>query len=566
MRMIFSTVLGPHEPALTVGSFAITQTGRPAIAAIPVTTPSAPKPSFSQFASSASSANEPESTSRSILSRTGSLPCSADFSWWRSGPPARARSRASWRLFTPRNLPTDLDPRLRPATAGSRLCVPRSDLGSGFHGFACAREGKHKASLSSLRTGGAMHIRPLVLATALVAVLGMALASVASAASYDPDTLLVKFRAGTSAAQRAAALDVPGVGRDQGTIGGISTHVVSVSKDPAALARVLNASSAVAYAEPNFVLRALATPNDSLYTQEYGLNNTGQTGGTADADIDAPEGWDLAGLAAFPNTGGVKVGIVDTGIDKTPPDLAGKAVGCATSYNAGTLIVNGVCTDDNGHGSHVSGTISANTNNGQGVAGVAFNSPLVMCKALATAAGTGLTSDIANCINWVAGQGVKVISMSLGGGDNATLKSAVQNAYAGGNGVRLCAAAGNDGNATLNYPAAYPDVVSVAATDNRDQRASFSNANADVEVAAPGVNVESTYTGGLYMSLSGTSMATPHVAGVAAVISGLNPTANAATVRSKLDAAVDDIGASGRDQSFGFGRVNLCKAAGGGCS
>jgi len=403
-----------------------------------------------------------------------------------------------------------------------------------------------------------------LLAVALVSLL--AVAGGASAASYDPDTLIVKFRPGASATQRTAALAVPGVGRTLGTIGGVDANVVRVSRDPATLAAVLERSPAVQYAEPNFVLRATATPNDPMYTQEYGLNNTGQSGGRSDADIDAPEGWDLAGLAAFPNSGGVKVGIVDTGIDQSHPDLVGKAVGCATSYNSGVAIINGVCADDNGHGSHVSGTISANTNNGQGVAGVAFNSPIVMCKALATAAGTGLTSDIANCINWTAKQGVKVISMSLGGGDNQTLKTAVQNAYASGTGVLLVAAAGNDGDGTLNYPAAYPEVVSVAATDNRDQRASFSNANADVEIAAPGVNVQSTYTGGLYMSLSGTSMATPHVAGVSAVIFDLNPTANAATVRSKLDAAVDDIGAGGRDPVFGFGRVNLCRAAGGACA
>jgi thermitase len=413
-----------------------------------------------------------------------------------------------------------------------------------------------------------MNRRPRVLATALAAALALvsAYATTASAAGHDPSTLLVKFRSGASAAGKRAVLDLPGVGSDRGTIGGLSTHVLSVSRDPAALARVVGRSGAVAYAEPNFVLRALATPNDPLYPNEYGLNNTGQTGGATDADIDAPEGWDLAGLQTFPSSGGAKVGIVDTGIDKTHPDLAGKAVGCATSYNAGLLIHNGLCPDDNGHGSHVSGTISANTNNGQGVAGVAFNSPIVMCKALATAAGTGLTSDIANCINWVAGQGVKVISMSLGGGDNATLKAAVQRAYNNGNGVLVVAAAGNDGDGTLEYPAAYPEVVSVAATDNRDHRASFSNANSDVEIAAPGVDVESTYAGGLYMTLSGTSMATPHVAGVAAVIADLNPTANAATLRSKLDAAVDDIGAAGRDNNFGFGRVNLCKAAGGACA
>jgi thermitase len=411
-----------------------------------------------------------------------------------------------------------------------------------------------------------MRIRPYVLATALLAVLSLVMASAASAASYDSDTLLVKFRSGTSASEKRAALNVPGVGSDRGQIGGIGTHVVSVSRDPADVARTLSNKAVVKYAEPNFVLRASATPNDPLYVDEYGLNNVGQTGGAPDADIDAPEGWDLAGLAGFPISGGVKVGIVDTGIDKTHPDLAGKAVGCATSYNAGLLIHNGVCADDNGHGSHVSGTISANTNNATGVSGVAFNSPIVMCKALATAAGTGLTSDIANCINWVSGQGVKVLSMSLGGGDNATLKAAVQKAYNNGNGVLIVAAAGNDGDATLNYPAAYSEVVSVAATDNRDHRASFSNANGDVEIAGPGVDVESTYAGGLYMSLSGTSMATPHVAGVAAVIADLNPTADAATLRSKLDAAVDDIGPAGRDTSFGFGRVNLCKAAGGACA
>src|SRR4051812_13302406 len=278
--MIFSTVLGPHEPALTVGSFAITQTGRPPTFAMPVTTPSAPKPSLSQLASRASSAKVPGSTRRSIRSRTGSLPCWADFSRWRSGPPARARSSASSRLFTGRKLP----PRVSP-------------------GFV---RGSTKRHVFLSRTGGAMNSRPRVLATALAAVTTLAFASSASAASYDPSTLLVKFRSGASAAQKRAVLDLPGVGSDRGTIGGLSTHVLSVNRDPAALARVVSGSSAVAYAEPNFVLRASATPNDALYADEYGLNNTGQTSGSADADIDAPEGWDLAGLQAFPATGGVK--------------------------------------------------------------------------------------------------------------------------------------------------------------------------------------------------------------------------------------------------------------------
>jgi thermitase len=408
--------------------------------------------------------------------------------------------------------------------------------------------------------------RSALVAAALAVCSSLVLSTAASGAAYDKDTLIVKFRPGTSPAAKSAALNVPGVGRTVGTIRGTGAILVSVSRDPATLAGTLDRKAVVAYSEPNFVLHTDATPNDPLYVDEYGLNNTGQTGGSPDADIDAPEGWDAAGLSAFPSTGGARVGIVDTGIDRNHPDLAGRVAACASSYNSGLAIVNGVCDDDNGHGSHVAGTIAANTNNGQGVAGVSFSSQLVICKALATAAGTGLTSDIANCIGWTAQQGVKVISMSLGGGDNATLKAAVQNAYANGNGTLLVAAAGNDGNSKLNYPAAYPEVVSVAATDNRDHRASFSNANADVEVAAPGVDVESTYAGGLYMTLSGTSMATPHASGVAAVIARLDPAANAATLRSKLDAAVDDIGTAGRDTSFGFGRVNLCKAAGGTCA
>jgi subtilisin family serine protease len=162
---------------------------------------------------------------------------------------------------------------------------------------------------------------------------------------------------------------------------------------------------------------------------------------------------------------------------------------------------------------------------------------------------------------------VKVISMSLGGGASTTLQSAVQNAWKNGaaNGAVVVAAAGNDGNSTVSYPAGYAEVVSVAATDANDARASYSNMNADVEIAAPGSNILSTVRGSTYASLSGTSMATPHVAGVSAVLWQLNAGATASTIRTKLDAAVNDLGAPGRDTSFGFGRVNLCKAAGGGC-
>jgi thermitase len=398
----------------------------------------------------------------------------------------------------------------------------------------------------------------------LVAVLaGLCLAATAPA-SYDAHTVLVKFAPNTTAAQRA----VLGASDVVGSVQGLGVQVVKVS-DPRAAVAALNRSPLVQYAELNQTLTASATPNDPRYAEEYGLNNTGQTGGTPDADIDAPEGWDAAGLGTFPNSGGALVGIVDTGIRATHEDLAGKVAYCAKSQGPLPIlsgsIQEGSCADDNGHGSHTSGTITANTNNGKGVAGVAFNSKLAVCKALGGPLGQGSTADVANCIVWAHNKGAKVISMSLGGGDSTTLHNAVQTAWAGGGagGTVLVAAAGNDGDSTVNYPAGYAEVVSVAATDNHDQRASFSNQNADVEIAGPGVNVLSTYNSSdtSYTTLSGTSMATPHVAGATAIIWDKYPTATASTIRSKLDAAVDDLGAPGRDTTFGFGRVNLFKAA-----
>ena len=400
---------------------------------------------------------------------------------------------------------------------------------------------------------------------ACLLVLFAALGGTAQAARYDTHTVIVKLTSGVSAAQRAALFSGAGVTGTSGSVAGVGADVVRVTDDPAAVATRLNRSALVDYAEPNFILKATATPNDPLFSQLYGMNNTGQTGGKPDADIDAPEGWDAAGLGGFPATGGTKIGIVDTGIDQTHPELSGKVVDCGAAF--GGTVASGACADDNMHGTHVAGTIAARANNATGVAGVAFNASLSICKALYTAAGTGLTSDVANCINWTHTHGAKVISMSLGGGDSTTLHQAVQAAWAGGgaNGSVLVAAAGNDGNSTVNYPAGYAEVVSVAATDQNDAKASFSNTNADVEVAAPGVNILSTIPGGQYATLSGTSMATPHASGVTGILWQLFPTDTPAGIRSRLDAAVDDLGPAGRDSSFGFGRVNLCRAAGGGC-
>ena len=403
--------------------------------------------------------------------------------------------------------------------------------------------------------------------------LGMAVAlcmaaPAAAAPSATAQSVIVKYRSAADAAAANALAQRAGVGAQIGAIRHSSANVFAVAGDPAAVAARLQSSSLVAYAEPNLILSTDAIPNDSLFGELYGLNNTGQTGGTPDADIDAPEGWDAAGLGAFPATGGVKVGIVDTGIQATHPDLAGKLANCAQSIGLIPGVISGsiregTCADDNGHGTHVSGTITANANNGIGVTGASFNSPLAMCRALSGPAGIGTTADVANCITWNYDKGAKVISMSLGGGASTTLKNAVDYAWknGGASGAVLVAAAGNDGDSTASYPAAYPNVVSVAATDDRDQRASFSNANADVEVAAPGVDITSTWNDGGYNTISGTSMATPHAAGVTALIRSRYPGLTAAQIVAKLDGAVDDLGPAGRDQSFGFGRVNLLQAA-----
>ncbi len=403
-------------------------------------------------------------------------------------------------------------------------------------------------------------------------VLAFALVPGASAAEqkFVRGEVVVKYSNGATAAQKATARHAArAAGRADRIKGTRGARVIQVRGSVRKAIRRLERSGAVRYAEPNYVYHALATPNDPSFGQLYGLNNAGQTGGTPDADIDAPQGWDVLGLSAFPGAGGAKVGIVDTGIQQTHPEFAGgRIANCGGVNNFGSnlviivvgadpTIVNGKCNDDNGHGTHVAGTIAANANNGTGVAGVAFNSPLAICKGL-NSGGSGTLQMIANCITWLNQQGAKVISMSLGGSSgSAALQTAVTNAT--NNGSLLVAAAGNSGNSSLSYPAAYAEVVSVAATDHNDAKASFSQFNADVEVAAPGVNILSTWNNGGYNTISGTSMATPHAAAVAALIAGTNPGGGPAAWRSELQASVDDKGTPGRDPQFGFGRVNLSK-------
>jgi thermitase len=401
----------------------------------------------------------------------------------------------------------------------------------------------------------------MVVAAVLAALLGAPAAS-AAPARYDANSLIVKYRDRAPAAERSLAGRTAGVLERLGRVAGIGAQVVRVSGNPAAVAARLNRSGAVEYAEPNYILRASTTPNDPLFGQLYGLNA-----------INAPQGWDMAGLGTFPASGGgAKIGIVDTGIDAGHEDLAAKVVACAgvrsfginllgiTSLLDDPTVVAGRCADDNGHGTHVAGTAAALANNGRGIAGVSFDSPLAICKAL-DAGGSGSVAAIANCITYLSGQGAKIISLSLSSpASSQTLASVV--AAATDAGALIVAAAGNGGGSAPSYPAAYPQVVSVAAIDRNNAHAPFSTANADVELAAPGVDILSTWVGGGYRLMSGTSMATPHVAGVAAIVAARNPAGGPAAWRAKLDGGADDLGPLGRDPQFGYGRVNLRRAVG----
>lgn len=399
------------------------------------------------------------------------------------------------------------------------------------------------------------------------AVAALVLALGASPASAGQ--VIVKYRTGTSGAKRMASIRAIG-GAVIGAVRGQGTKILSVEGDAYAAAARLARKGGIAWAEPDYKLYAdvvrpeaamrppnapeasaaavAAPPNDPLLPQLGGL-----------ALINAQTAWQNLSLAGpFPPDGGAPVAVVDTGIDATHEDLQGKTIACGQATNGN--VTEGACADDEGHGTHVAGTVGAIANNGVGIAGVAFDAPLIVCKALSSD-GSGDTSDVAACITWAHQQGAKVISLSLGGPASNTLKAAVKDAWAGGgrSGSVVVAAAGNDGSDAIDYPAGYPDAISVAAVDDTGARAWFSNANSDVEVAAPGVDVLSAKLGGGYVRESGTSMATPHAAGAAALLWEARPRSAARTIRNRLRALAVDRGAAGRDPEFGFGVLDLAR-------
>lgn len=308
--------------------------------------------------------------------------------------------------------------------------------------------------------------------------------------------------------------------------------------------------------------RATFVPSDTYVNLQWGLDT-----------IDAYEAWDITR-----GSHEVVVAVLDTGIDWNHPDIAPNIWTDANGYHGYNFIANNrLPMDDNinsydgstwipntytYHGTHVAGVVGAAMNNGIGIAGLA--QVRLMAVKVMNDSGEGTDSTVASGIRWAVdpnndgdtSDGAKVITMSLGvDGPSTVLREAVR--YASENGVVMVAASGNSGSSFVSYPAAYPQVIAVGATDTTGSRASFSNYGSGLDVMAPGVQIYSTQGGGAnYQYLSGTSTAAPSVAGVAALMLTINPALTPVEIGTYINVTAKDISRSGYDTMTGWGIVD----------
>ena len=402
-----------------------------------------------------------------------------------------------------------------------------------------------------------------------------------------PGEIVVGFEPTVTPAARKELLRLLGAKHKRG-LAGIRGALVSVPEHDVdqALGR-LRRDRRVAFAEPNFLVRAHthgSTPSDPSFHQLWALDNFGQTvnwvAGTADADIDAREAWSVS-----TGSPGVVVAVIDTGVDLSHPDLAAniwvnpgedcagcRANGVDDDGNGyvddwrGWDFVNGDNNpaDDQGHGTHVAGTIAAAGDNGIGIAGVTWSTKIMPLKFL-SATGTGTVADAISAIHYANAKGVPILNNSWGGDDlSEALLAAIEQTDA--HGALFVAAAGNaftNTDVSPTYPAGYdvPNVISVGSSDALDRKSWFSNyGSASVDLSAPGSNILSTWPGGSYRYQDGTSMAAPHVSGAAALVKAADPSASGAGLKALLLRAVDPVSALAGANRTG-GRLNVDRAA-----
>ena len=319
----------------------------------------------------------------------------------------------------------------------------------------------------------------------------------------------------------------------------------------------------VEYAEVDSIgtVAELIPDDPELYLQ-YGLHNTGQTGGTEDADIDAPEAWEIH----TGDLGTVTVAVIDSGVTPHPEFQDRMVPGINVADPDNPDDTEDECDPDgtpSGHGTHVAGIIAAAGNNGFGVAGVTWGASIMPVRVFAGASPCGgLESTTADGIVWAVDHGADICNISLQFPTGTqTLQDAVD--YAHGNGVLVISAAGNNdycGAYQICFPARFPNSMAVTATDDDDHRASFSNSGSEVDLCAPGKSIYSTYRTGGYGYMNGTSMAAPYVSGLAALIWSLVPDLTHDEIRAVLTSTTDDLGPARWDTWFGHGRINAYAA------
>ena len=379
-----------------------------------------------------------------------------------------------------------------------------------------------------------------------LASVGLALlvvALTAGLASADPIRVVVGFKG-----EASESLVTSVGGRVHGQVG----DAVVATVGPAAIAK-LRRAAAVSYVEADLVVETLGNANRSPNSKKPPKDSDGGDETTPAPSQEPPWGITRVGapLTNGPTGSGIKVAVVDTGIDSDHPDLIGRVEKIKSFLRNSD--------DDNGHGTHVAGTIAAN-NNSIGVVGVAPDVNLFSVKVL-DRRGSGWSSDVAAGIIWAADNGAHIINLSLGSSVEST---AVTDAckHADAKGVLLIAAAGNagDGDTTTpetSYPAATTYCIAVGATTSSDGVATFSNSGLYVDISAPGVGIASTWKGGGYRTINGTSMAAPHVAGIAALLwenltDPTNSSVESALLSTTVDTSVLGFGVT-RDDGYGYG-------------